>query len=371
VAYVRTVKTKSGATAVQIVHSNRRGSRTIDHIGSAHNEQELAALKKVAADRLAAGQGELDLGVAAATGPLPITSSHMQVLWDTLAAVYSDLGFADKAHDDSIFRDLVLARIIEPTSKQDSLRVLEEAGVPTVSYRTLTRRLPRYATPQFRQDMAAACAARAGLGPASLILYDVTTLYFETDKADGFREPGFSKERRLEPQITVGLLTDATGFPLMIEAFEGNRAETATMLPTLRSFMAAHDLDDITVVADAGMISDANKKAIEAAGLSFILGEKIPTIPYLISQWHNHNPDSTPPDGLILTQPYPCRFEEQASRSRRLLPVQRRPSPAQPTRDRRADGQSRESRRGQDPDQAQPVRQGHWRRQEHQPRTGH
>ena len=43
---MRTVKTASGATAVQVVHSNRRGSRTIDHIGSAHNEQELAALKK-------------------------------------------------------------------------------------------------------------------------------------------------------------------------------------------------------------------------------------------------------------------------------------------------------------------------------------
>ena len=69
---MRTVKTASGATAVQVVHSNRRGSRTIDHIGSAHNEQELAALKKAAADRLAAGQGELDLGVAAATGPLPV-----------------------------------------------------------------------------------------------------------------------------------------------------------------------------------------------------------------------------------------------------------------------------------------------------------
>ena len=49
------------------------------------------------------------------------------------------------------------------------------------------------------------------LGPATLLLYDVTTLYFETDTADGFREPGFSKERRLEPQITVGLLTDASG----------------------------------------------------------------------------------------------------------------------------------------------------------------
>ena len=111
------------------------------------------------------------------------------------------------------------------------------------------------------------------------MLYDVSTLYFETDAGDGFREPGFSKERRLEPQITIGLLTDAAGFPLMVEAFEGNRAETATMLPTIRAFMAAHRLTDVTIVADAGMISDGNQKAIEAAGLSFILGAKIPAGP--------------------------------------------------------------------------------------------
>ena len=67
------------------------------------------------------------------------------------------------------------------------------------------------------------------MGPASLLLYDVSTLYFETDTGDGFREPGFSKERRLDPQITIGLLTDSSGFPLMVEAFEGNKAETATM----------------------------------------------------------------------------------------------------------------------------------------------
>jgi transposase len=111
------------------------------------------------------------------------------------------------------------------------------------------------------------------------VLYDVSTLYFETDAGDGFREPGYSKERRLEPQITIGLLTDASGFPLMVEAFEGNRAETATMLPTITAFMAAHKLADVTIVADAGMISAANMKAIEAAGLSFIFGMKIPDIP--------------------------------------------------------------------------------------------
>lgn len=63
------------------------------------------------------------------------------------------------------------------------------------------------------------------------MLYDVTTLYFETDTGDGFRESGFYKERRLEPQITVGLLTDALGFPLMVNAFEGNKARPPRCCP--------------------------------------------------------------------------------------------------------------------------------------------
>jgi transposase len=49
-----------------------------------------------------------------------------------------------------------------------------------------------------------------------------------------------SKERRLEPQITIGLLADAAGFPLMVSAFGGNKAETTTMLPVIEPFMEAH-----------------------------------------------------------------------------------------------------------------------------------
>jgi len=78
--HIRTVKTGSGARAVQIVYSRRKGSRQIEHIGSAHDDVELELLKTVARQRLAAGQGELDLGIvapAAAGGPLPITSSRM------------------------------------------------------------------------------------------------------------------------------------------------------------------------------------------------------------------------------------------------------------------------------------------------------
>jgi hypothetical protein len=284
VAYVRTVKTASGATAVQIVHSSRRGSRKIEHLGSAHDEEELAALKAAAAQRLVEGQAELDLGLslaeaAASGGRLEIASSRMGHLWDALSRAYDVLGFDQAADGDEVFRQLVLARIIEPTSKEDSVRVLDEVGVTAASYRTIKRRLAGYADQTWRRQLAAACAKQAALGPTSLVLYDVSTLYFETHEGDGFREPGFSKERRLEPQITIGLLTDASGFPLMLEAFEGNKAETKTMLPVLTSFMAAHQLKDVTVVADAGMISEANREAIEDAKLSYIIGAKMPEVP--------------------------------------------------------------------------------------------
>ena len=306
--YVRTVKTASGATAVQIVHSSHRGSRDIEHIGSAHDDAELELLKAAARQRLAAGQGELDLGLdtSARGGPLPITASRMGHLLDSLERAYQVLGFADATGGDEVFAQLVLARIIEPVSKLDSARVLEEAGAAAASYRTVTRRLRAYARDSWRQKISAACAAHARLGPASLVLYDVSTLYFEADAGDGFREPGFSKERRLDPQITIGLLTDAGGFPLMVSAFEGNKAETKTMLPVIEAFMAAHQLPDVTVVADAGMVSEANQKEIEAAGLSFILGKRIPEVPWVVAQWHREHPGEQVPDGQVFTQPWPA-----------------------------------------------------------------
>ena len=313
-AYVRTVKTSSGATAVQVVWSSRRGSREIEHLGSAHDEAGVAALRAAAAQRLAAGQAQLDLGLVerSAAEPLPITSSKSALLWEALCAAYAHIGLEEATDSDEAFRQLVLARIIEPTSKADSLRVIDETGVAPVSYPTLNRRLPVFAKPAFRQSLSAACATHARLGRASLVLYDVSTLHFETDAGDGFREPGFSKERRLDPQITLGLLTDASGFPLTVAAFEGNKAETATMVPVIDAFKAAHNLTDVTVVADAGMISEANQVALHAAGLTYILGARIPLLPDVVREWRDKHPDEAVPDGLVLTQPWPSTTSEKA-----------------------------------------------------------
>ena len=166
--YVRTVKTASGATAVQIVYSSRRGSRDIEHIGSAHGDAELEMLKAVARQRLAAGQGVLGLGPGfggGEGGPLPIMSSRMSHLLDGLGRGYDVLGFGRATGGDEVFRQLVLARIIEPASKLDSLRVLQEAGVAPVSYATLKRRLPAYAEDSWRQQAVGGVRGACGAGP--------------------------------------------------------------------------------------------------------------------------------------------------------------------------------------------------------------
>ncbi|MDZ7837329.1 MAG: transposase [Actinomycetota bacterium] len=110
-------------------------------------------------------------------------------------------------------------------------------------------------------------------GALSLLLYDVTTLYFEVQNEDGYRMGGMSKERRLEPQITV-VLVGRSGFPLKVQSFEGNRAEVKTIIEVLSAFKQRHGLDEITVTADAAMLSSKNVQALEDMGYHYVIGSE-------------------------------------------------------------------------------------------------
>ena len=92
---------------------------------------ELAALKAAAAERPDAGQTVLDLGVAgpSGAGPLPITSSLMTHLWAKLCAAYRVLGLESVAKGDNVFRDLVLARIIDPRTSPMPPAVVSRDGL--------------------------------------------------------------------------------------------------------------------------------------------------------------------------------------------------------------------------------------------------
>jgi hypothetical protein len=202
--------------------------------------------------------------------------------------VFTALGF--DALGDEVFRDLVIARVVEPTSLLDAGRVLRDLGRDPASYATMKRTLGRVAAGRYRDQVAALCFEHACIsGDISLVLYDVTTLYFEAENEDDLRKVGYSKERRVDPQIVVGLLVDRGGFPLEIGCFEGNKAETATIIPVVKQFQTRHDLADMVVVADAGMLSAANLRELDEANLAFIVGSRVTKAPIDLAshfRWH-------------------------------------------------------------------------------------
>ena len=272
------MKTKSGATAVQIVTKTGREVTKIEHIGSAHTDLELSLLLEDANNKLRPGQMPLFEEDAV----LVTESAASRYLYEVLSSVYTRLGF-DRIEDD-VFKDLVIARIIEPTSKLDTIRVLSELGLDALSNTSIHRSLRRTIDKCYRDSIGHACFAYASPKAHSLILYDVTTLYFEAQKEDDFRKSGLSKERRLDPQIVVGLLTDGDGFPLALSSFEGNCAETKTIVPVLEEFKAQYGLDDIVVVADAAMLSGTNLEMLEDLGYSYIVASRIAKTPFEIEE---------------------------------------------------------------------------------------
>ena len=314
-AWVRQVRTTSGATAVQIVESVGGRRRIVRHVGSAHDEASLGLLMSQARGLLDDhGQGMLDLGITcpvpkakllgppvspslfpveAKTGrpmvaPARVIKTTSALLYEVVGGVYDDLGF-DQISDE-VFKDLVVAQVVEPTSLLDVDRVLAELGRVSASLSTRNRTLTRAMSGAYRSQIARACFNHASTrGDISLVLYDVTSLRTQAAKEDDYRKVGFSKDRSIDPQIIVGLLVDREGFPLEIASFEGNMAEKNTITDVVDRFKARHGIEHLVVAADAGMLSARNLKALDDAGYQFIVGSRATKAPIDLEShfaWH-------------------------------------------------------------------------------------
>ena len=284
-AFTRKVKSTSGATAVQIGYKQKGQIVKIFHLGSAHTDEELQILLDLAHKQLQENQLEL-FPKPLSSLRVGIKSSFSTLLLETLKQQYEKLGFTKLA--DEIFELLCIARIVEPTSKFDSLRVLADLGVGQIDQNKLYRCLAKASSLNYRKQISQACFDHVQEQGLSLILYDVTTLYFQVDETDEYRKPGLSKERRLEPQIIIGLLVDKNGFPLGLHSFEGNKTETKTLLPVIEAFQAQHKLSNVTIVADAAMLSSSNLEVLTNAGYTYIVGSRLHKVPYDIAEYQKN-----------------------------------------------------------------------------------
>lgn len=281
-SYVRQYK-RGGSTYVQVVFKKGRKISKIVHLGVAHNQLELDILLRRGYETQVDLRQQSLFSTNHQISDLFIEGTASKLLYSVILDNFNALQF-NSLHDE-LFQHLVVARIVEPVSKLDSIRVLGELGIGCISKDQIYRTLQKIKKYDYRKIIARLCREKRQINNYSILLYDVTTLYFEAPSEDGKRVQGLSKERRLEPQIVIGLLVDQKGFPLSLQMFAGNTAETKTIIPVLESFRKEYEISSVTVVADAAMLNQGNLKNIVENGFNYIIGSRQHKMPFAIEEY--------------------------------------------------------------------------------------
>lgn len=266
---------------MQAVEYRNRKAVVLKHFGSAHTKAELQALIQDAEQWIAEKTGQVSLfapfeeGRMLHLGVTRFLDIQYQLGYLLLRETIRRLGF--EALGSRLLLDLAVMRIFEPSSKRRAIELLKRYFGIVYSARTLYRRLPKLiAYKEAAENIAVAFAKQNLADDLSFVLYDVTTLYFESFEPDELRQPGFSKDNKPnQPQIVVGLLVNPVGFPLGYEIFKGNTFEGHTVIPVINAFRQARQVAACTVVADAAMLSLNNFQELAKHKLSYIVGARV------------------------------------------------------------------------------------------------
>ena len=196
-------------------------------------------------------------------------------LYETLHKLQARLGYT--CFGNKLLNDLVTIRIIEPASKLRSLELLEIYFNIKHRRQTLYDMLPALLKLKNKiEELTINFAVKEFDFDFAIVFYDVTTLYFETFRSDNLRKTGFSKDNKSnQPQIVVGLVVNKVGFPVAYDLFPGNTFEGHTLIPIIKDFKKKHNIKNLTVVADAAMISADNIDNLKAAKIDYIVGARL------------------------------------------------------------------------------------------------
>lgn len=281
--FIRTTKTSSGATAVQVVQYNHRKTAIVKHIGSTHNLKEASLLKKAAREWINKRTGQLSLpsikkekSKVFQIDKCRYLGSRHTFTYEIISKIFK-LFNLDKVCSNPSFLDLVLMRIVEPSSKSYSLKLLDKYFGIKYSQTKIYRQIPTFVLLKDNVENRVVNFARKNLGfDFTLVFYDVTTLYFESFKDGELKKPGFSKDNKFnQPQVLIGLVVNHDGFPISYQVFEGNKFEGHTLIPSILSIKQRHNIKKFTVVADAAMISLDNINNLLNHNLSYIVGARL------------------------------------------------------------------------------------------------
>lgn len=194
---------------------------------------------------------------------------------EVLAQLFDYLRF-DRVLDrrgTAMLRDLVIARVMAPGSKRSSAEQLDLHYGRTHSLDSVYRLMDALhkRLDLLKKIVLEATASLVG-GSVQMMLFDVTTLYFESVDADELRAFGYSKDQKYHcTQVVLALATNEDGLPIGYELFPGNTAEVNTLLACMKSWQAQLPAGQVSFVADRALCSRANLGALEAAPWNYVV----------------------------------------------------------------------------------------------------
>lgn len=312
--YIRVKTTpNSPRKSVQIIESIRTGDKVrqkiVRHVGIAMDDQELSQLKDLAElikaklendhqPDLFPAEEKAKLAIKNRNNnetegkPLTVNLKDLREeqraivgIHEVYGKLYDELGFnavipkpsSTKKANELLF-EMVMARIANPSSKRESVNMLERDFGVTISLQGVYRMMDKLdaKTIDRIQDLSFG-ATKALLGEKiDVLFYDCTTLYFESFSEDDLKQNGYSKDLKFnQPQVILALMATTEGLPIGYEVFPGAGFEGHTLIPVLTALKERYDLNQVIFVADRGMLSEENISYLEASGLQYIVGARL------------------------------------------------------------------------------------------------
>jgi transposase len=205
-----------------------------------------------------------------------------------LERLYNELGISDffKAksrnfnHEfdlNKVFQLLLFGRILDPSSKKATVNAQNEYFDPfNVTLDSVYKSLSLMN--ELKDDLQVHLHDKISElhgRDTSLVFFDVTNYYFETDMEDELRKVGVSKEKRTSPIVQMSLAIDRTGLPVGYELFSGNTHDSTMLLPSLSNMKKRYNLNRIVLTADKALNSGKNLTYLIKGGDGYIVSQKI------------------------------------------------------------------------------------------------
>lgn len=291
-----------------VYHNKKRTNKVVEKLGTYENLKKSLAPEdpiqwaKRYVDNLNKQESEGSRNVLVKYNPTKIIDKNSQTFFNGgylfLENIYYKLGIdkicksiSDKykfEYDlNNILSRLIFARIIFPSSKLETFELSKMfIEQPNFKLHHIYRALEVIAKEtDFIQAELYKNSKNFSKRNTSILYYDCTNYFFESEQEAGLRQYGPSKEHRPNPIVQMGLFMDGDGIPIAFDITSGNTNEQTTLTPLEEKIFKDFGLSKFVVCTDAGLASNANRKFNDIGNRAFVTTQSIKKLKKFLMDW--------------------------------------------------------------------------------------